>query len=257
MDQIDGEIIYRMIKNPRGKLRQMAFDLNISPQDLNYRLKKIMENGLVKKFMLHINPILFDKKSLYLAFHTQDVYEGKVSSVIKCFEKTTVYGLSGNDTELERKKKEMINVLGEPAMVYIPNIMVKGTSSVLPLDYRIIEGLKRNPLAKSTEIAEKIGEKTSTIERRIETLIDRKLITIIPKIDLSKLNTVILGIFSSRINEIISKLDKHLLVINDESSGLSLTIERDIYSAKRTVNELKKIDSSLEVMLIYDYDFFE
>ncbi|AAT44113.1 hypothetical transcriptional regulatory protein [Picrophilus oshimae DSM 9789] len=231
-------------------------DLNISAQDLNYRMKKINEEGIIKKYMLHVNPAFYGKKSLYMAFSGDKIYHGRVSSVIKCLEKTTVYGLSGTDEELNKKSMEIVDMLGSPEMRYMPATLEPGVKRI-KLDDMIIEQLRMDPLMRTQDIARALNKKYSTVKRRLDYLIEKRVISIIGKLDLSKLNTVILGIFTDRIKDIISRLDESLIIINDDQSGISLSIEKDIITAKSVIENLRKIDNKIEVMIIYDYEFFE
>lgn len=256
MDYTDSRIVFRLLKNPRESLRSIASELDISAQDMNYRMKKIKDEGIVRKFMLHVNPVVYGRSSLYLAFQNNEIYSGAVSSIIRCLEKTVVYGFSGTKEELEDKKMDMINSLGHPVMEYSPGNDKKKVSTG-EFDIQIINILRTDPLKKSSDIARILDIKSQVVEKRIERLFGAKMISIIPKLDLSKLNIVILGIFTSRLEEIQEELDGSFLVINDKVSGISLSIEKDIYSANSKIQKLKKIDKSLETMIIYDYDFFE
>ncbi len=256
MDYTDSRIIFRLLKNPRESFRSIALDLDISAQDMNYRIKKIKDEGIVKKYMLHVNPAIYGKNSLYLAFHNDEIYGGSVSSIIKCLEKIVVYGFSGSEDEIYEIKKDMIDSLGKPVMEYRP-ATVTGNISASALDLQIINVLKNDPLKKSSDISRMLDVKSATVEKRIEKLKDSKLISIIPKLDLSKLNIVILGIFTSKLETIQKELCESFLVINDRVSGISLSIEKDIYSANSKIQKMKKIDKNIETMIIYDYDFFE
>jgi len=256
MDYIDSKIVFRLFKNPREPLRKIALDIDITPQDMSYRMRRIKDEGIVKKFMFHVNPVIYGKTSLYLAFQNNQIYSGSVSSIIKCLEKTVVYGFSGTQEELENRKVDMVNSLGKPVMEYRPGNISKSIH-LSELDMQIINILRKDPLKKSQDISSILDVKSTIIDRRIERLFDGGIVSIIPKLDLSKLNIVILGIFTSNLDEIQEELEDSFLVINDESSGISLSIEKDIYSANSKIQKLKKIDKSLETMIIYDYDFFE
>ena len=256
MDYTDSRIIFRLLKNPRESFSSIASDLDISAQDMNYRVKKIRDEGIIKKYMLHVNPAVYGKDSLYLAFHNDKIYKGPVSSVIKCLEKVVVYGFSGTDSEINERKKEMVDSLGMPVMEYSPKIYT-GNASVSPLDLQIINVLRNDPMKKSPDISRILEVKSTTVEKRIEKLRENRIISIIPKLDLSKINIVILGIFSSRSETIERELDDSFFVVNDPVSGISLSIEKDIYSANSIIQKIKKIDKNIETMVIYDYDFFE
>ncbi|WMT50554.1 MAG: winged helix-turn-helix transcriptional regulator [Ferroplasma sp.] len=256
MDYTDSRIIFRLLKNPRESLSSIASDLDISAQDMNYRVKKIKEDGIIKRYMLHVNPAVYGKNSLYLAFQNDKTYPGSVSSIIKCLEKIVVYGFSGTEDELHQRKKDMEDSLGTPVMEYRPKAFT-GNSLVSPLDLQIINVLRNDPMKKSPDISRILDVKSSTVEKRIDRLRENKLISIIPKLDLSKINIVILGIFTTRPETIEKELDESFFVVNDRVSGISLSIEKDIYSANSIIQKIKKIDKNIETMVIYDYDFFE
>ncbi len=206
--------------------------------------------------MLHVNPAVYGKRSLYLAFHNNEIYSGSVSAIIKCLEKIVVYGFSGSEDEIFKIKDDMMNSLGNPVMEYTPEYP-RERISINDLDLQIINILKKEPLKKSSEIAQIIDSRSSLVERRIKRLLDNKLISIIPKLDLSKLNIIILGIFTSNLEKLNDELDESFMVINDRVSGISLSVENDIYSANAKIQKIKKIDKNIETMIIYDYDFFE
>lgn len=256
MDASYSGIIYKLVKNPRQSLRSISNEMNISAQDLNYRLKRIKEEGIIKKYMIHVNPSYYGKKSIYMAFSEDRKYKGNVSSLIKCLEKTTVYGISGNENELREKSKEMIDVLGSPEMIYTPKILDTNLKRT-KMDDEIIEQLKIDPMMKTQDIAKAINRKTSIVEKRLDYLLGKKIVSIIPKLDLSKLNTVLIAVFTDKINSIIKKLDESLMIINDEQSGIALSIEKNLMAARKVIENLREAESKIEVMIIYDYEFFE
>ncbi len=81
--------------------------------------------------------------------------------------------------------------------------------------------------------------------------------SIIPKINLSKVNLVLVAFFSNNVEEITDSIDQDLVLIQDSISGLVLIFEQNLINAKSIINKIKKVDSGLDVMLVYDYNFFK
>ena len=81
--------------------------------------------------------------------------------------------------------------------------------------------------------------------------------SIIPKINLSKVNLVLVAFFSNNVEEITDSIDQELVLIQDSISGLVLIFEQNLMNAKSIVNKIKRVDSGLDVMLVYDYNFFK
>ena len=61
MDQTDKRIVFNLLKNGRVSQRQIASDLGISAQVLNYRMNKLIEDGIIKNFFLHVNQRIYGK----------------------------------------------------------------------------------------------------------------------------------------------------------------------------------------------------
>ena len=54
------------------------------------------KKNYVEKYMLHLDPKVLGNQAVYMALATDVTFPGEGDSIIKCFEKLTVYGISGN-----------------------------------------------------------------------------------------------------------------------------------------------------------------
>lgn len=255
MDDIDNRILFNILKNPRGRLSDFSSGTSLSDQDIHYRLKRIKENDVLQKYMPHINPKIYGNQQIYMAFATDSKYPGTVDSIIRCFEKLTVYGISGNENGITDKIKELKTYLGTPVMEYSPK-QDAVPLQLTPLDSFILKILSRDPMTPTSIIAKEADRKVKQIESRIKYMEMHRIYSIIPKINLSKVNLVIVAFFSSNVEEITDSIDQDLVIVTDSVSGLVLIFEQNLINAKSIVNKIKRVDDKLDVMVVYDYEFF-
>ncbi len=126
-----------------------------------------------------------------------------------------------------------------------------------PLDSFILKVLSRDPMTPTTTIAKEAEKKVKQIESRLDYMERHSVYSIIPKINLSKVNLVLVAFFSNNVEEITDSIDQDLVLIQDSISGLVLIFEQNLINAKSIINKIKKVDSGLDVMLVYDYNFFK
>ncbi len=256
MDDWDNAILFNILKNPRGRLSDFAQGTSLSDQDVHYRLKRIRENKILEKYMLHLNPKIFGNQAFYMAFATDVTFPGEVDSIIKCFEKLTVYGISGNEESLNKKIEELKSYLGNPVMEYSPkpdSVPIQLSN----LDSFILKVLSRDPMTPTNIIAKESEKKVKQIESRLDYMEKHNVYNIIPKINLSRVNLVIVAFFSNNVEELIDGIDQELVILRDSISGLVLIFQQNLANAKTVVNKIKHIDNNLDVMIVYDYNFYK
>ena len=152
MDDTDKRILFNTLRNPRGRLSDLSEGTELSEQDVHYRLKRIRENSILERYMLHVNPKIYGNQAFYMAFATDAEYPGKVDAVIRCFEKLTVFGISGTENELTNKIGEMKSYLGNPVMEYSPK-QDSVSLQLSALDSFILKVLSRDSMTPTTTIA--------------------------------------------------------------------------------------------------------
>ncbi|WMT50712.1 MAG: hypothetical protein RE471_06955 [Ferroplasma sp.] len=256
MDDTDNRILFNMLRNPRGRLSDLSEGTQLSEQDVHYRLKRIRENSILERYMLHVNPKIYGNQAFYMAFATDTEYPGQVDAVIRCFEKLTVFGISGTENELTKKIGEMKSYLGNPVMEYSPK-QDSVPLQLSALDSFILKVLSRDPMTPAATIAREAEKRVKQIESRLDYMERHNVYSIIPKINLSKVNLVLVAFFSNNVEEITDSIDQDLVLIQDSISGLVLIFEQNLMNAKSIVNKIKRVDSGLDVMLVYDYNFFK
>ncbi|WP_083705244.1 Lrp/AsnC family transcriptional regulator [Cuniculiplasma divulgatum] len=57
MDTVDKKILFSLLKDGRTPQRQIAKEIGISAQTLNYRMTKMIEDGIIVGFIVHITEV--------------------------------------------------------------------------------------------------------------------------------------------------------------------------------------------------------
>ncbi|MEM4046991.1 MAG: winged helix-turn-helix transcriptional regulator, partial [Metallosphaera sp.] len=96
MDEVDKKILYLLFRDGRISQRRIAEELNITPPTLNYRFKKLEEEGILKGFVTFINPSYLSQYYGFLAFVNYTDYDSDwIFLKFKCVEWLNVYGILG------------------------------------------------------------------------------------------------------------------------------------------------------------------
>jgi DNA-binding Lrp family transcriptional regulator len=257
MEASDKKIIYFLLKDGRTPQRKIASSIGISAQALNYRMTKLIENGILKRFVLRIHPNFYGKMNGFAAFIGDGKYNGDVVSKFHCLEKINIYEFDGQGLEeVESKIKNAVNVLGEPIMKYIPQPRNLGIQAG-DLDKRILEIMKKDPRIKISDIAQKLGLSYTIVKRRLDLMKSKGLASVVPLVDLSRGDIVIFSIFSRKFSILKPLLDDYsLFVVSDKENGIFVCYSDNLSNAKGAITRVRDSDSEAEVMIIYEYEFY-
>ena len=257
MDASDKKIIYYLLKDGRTPQRKIASSIGISAQALNYRMTKLIDDGILKKFVLRVHPNFYGKRNGFAAFIGDGKYNGDVVSKFHCLEKINLYEFDGQGLdEVESKIENAVRVLGEPIMKYIPPQRNPGIN-VGDLDKNILEILRKDPRIKLSDIAQDLGVPYMTAKRRLDLMKSKGMASVVPLVDLSRGDIVIFSIFSKKFSILNPVLEDYsLFVISDEENGIFVCYSDNLSNAKGAITRVRDIDSEAEVMIIYEYEFF-
>ncbi|MEM0173514.1 MAG: winged helix-turn-helix transcriptional regulator [Sulfolobaceae archaeon] len=255
MDLIDKRILFYLLKDGRIPQRRIAELLNLTPASLNYRFKKLMDDGILKGFKLFVNPNFYGYYQAFVAFKNyNDIDADWIVIKLKCLEWFNVYGVQAKDTkELKDRIDYMRKELGEPVMSYFPVQTLFRPSNIAQ---KIISELKKDPRIPSSTIAKNLGVNTRTVDRHIRYLKHRGLIFVVPEINLGKADIVIFSIFSKRIDEVTNALQEcKLWQFTDGYAGITVCYADNMEKAKKYISTAREFDKDADVMIIYDYVF--
>lgn len=257
MDLIDKRILFCLLKDARTPQRQIANNIGISAQTLNYRMGKMIEEGVIKNFIVMESPNLTGKVEGFAAFVSEREFSGISRTKIKCLEKITLYGFEGkNEADVNIQISKAAEELGNPVMRYFPKFISYNSNSKA-IDREIIDQLRLNPRANLSDIAKEINAPLMRVKWRYNIMKKNNLLNVTIKVDLSKTDIVLFSIFSGN-NENIRKtlIESTIFSITDSKYGVFICFSENMVTAKDVINKVRTMEESSEVMVIYDYDFF-
>lgn len=256
MDTTDKNIIQLLLKDGRIPQKRIADELKISPQALKYRFNKLTEDGIIKKFVLHVNPEFYGDMQGFAAFITDRDYTEDIFSRFRCLEDISIFGFHGNnEAQLDRILKKAYEKLGAPIMNYTPPPSAK-LINVSDLDRKVIESLKEDPRMAVASLAKKLSISSASAKKRVERLKERRIASVIPILDLSKTDAVIFLLFSNNPEKVIPAIQSSLIFqISDNKAGIAVCFSESLEVAKKLIVNARKLDEKSRVMVVYDYDF--
>ncbi len=257
MDVTDKRILFSILKDGRIAQRKIAMDIGISAQALNYRMSRLMDEGIIKGFSLHVSPRINGQLEAFAAFRTEKDYDGDVVSRIKCLEEISLYGFSGKDqADVERKIGDAVSKLGAPVMRYVPPIMPLGMN-INGTDLEIIRLLKTDPRMSVTELSNQLDIPYMTAKRRLNLLMRNRIIGVITELDLTGGDVVLYSIFSTSAEKVRDMLaPQTIFSISDSSAGVYTCFSENLANARGSISRIREIDPSANVMILYDYRFY-
>ncbi|MEM0163450.1 MAG: winged helix-turn-helix transcriptional regulator [Thermoplasmata archaeon] len=256
MDSIDKDILVFLLRDGRYSKSKIAEEMGLSPQFINYRIKRMIQNSIIKDFKMHLNPYYFNAKSIFLAFEgSANSITEETTSIFKCLEKLYFFELQGkNLNALEQRIKKLVRENGELKMKYIPKAPLNITSLV-PADLKILSVLKDQPISSVYEISKATGVSSGKIKKRLEIMKNYAVFSIVPIIDLSKVDLFIYAIITKDPSALNMIKGSWILRIMDDNAGIFVSVAYSISEIKNNLEKAKKVDRDTEVMMIYDYDF--
>ncbi len=254
MDEIDKRILYYYLRDGRASQREISKELNISPQVLKYRFDKMVSSGIIKKFVLHMDPAFERLSKAFVAVKNKHDLKN-IFTEISCLEETTIYGLYGTKEDIMKNIMMLKNNSERLAMEYIPEI--NNNINIMDYDRLIVEELKKDPRKPASDIAKDLNLSYKLVSRRIDYLKRKHLISIVPIIDLSMTDISIFVIFSSKFNDLKSMIDDISIInVEDKTYGLAVLLSENLLNAKNIIERCRTIDKNLNVMVVYNYQFY-
>ena len=178
MDKLDMKILNMLLDNCRESDRQIGKIIGISGGAVKSRIQKMIDNKVIQKFTLKIEPPILGYNLFYVVVtgeNKDDILKqvkliGDPFLVVPCVGGITVCGIVVKEN-VEQKIELTKNLMRDVRVLSIFNAENPGISSDLTrTDLEIIEKLLQKPRAKIDEIARATNFSTKTITRSIEKL---------------------------------------------------------------------------------------
>jgi len=256
MDEIDREILISLLMKGGISQSEISKMIGSSTQRINYRMKKMFEEGIIKNFKVHINPYFLNGMNLFVAYEgTKNIDLRGIGSVFRCLERTDFYELQAmNEKELLDLTNYMSVEFGNKIMQYKPRVP-ELKNKINYYDLLILRELLKNPTINYIKLSQILGIRAPLIRKRINRMKSMGVFSIIPIIDLSKTDIFLFTIISGRRLENKLNVSNTILKIIDDNASIYVGIEKSMSNIRKKLSYVRKIDKNAEVMVVYDYDF--
>jgi len=256
MDEIDREILISLLMKGGISQSEISKMIGSSTQRINYRMKKMLEEGIIKNFKVHINPYFLNGMNLFVAYEgTKNIDLRGIGSVFRCLERTDFYELQAmNEKELLDLTNYMSVEFGNKIMQYRPRVP-ELKNKINYYDLLILRELLKNPTINYIKLSQILGIRAPLIRKRINRMKSIGVFSIIPIIDLSKTDIFLFTIISGRRLDNKLNVSNTILKIIDDNASIYVGIEKSMSNIRKNLSYVRKIDKNAEVMVVYDYDF--
>ncbi|MGC8655278.1 MAG: winged helix-turn-helix transcriptional regulator [Thermoplasmata archaeon] len=256
MDEIDREILISLLMEGGISQSEISKITGSSAQKINYRMKKMFEEGVIKNFRTHINPYFLNGMNLFVAYEGTNSIDMKgIGSIFRCLERTDFYELQArNEKELFDLADFMSIKFGNKIMQYRPKVP-EMRNKINYYDLLILRELIKDPTINHLRLSQILGFRGSLIKKRINRMKSLRVFSIIPIIDLSKTDIFLFTIISGKRLEDKVNVNNTILKIIEDNTSIYVGIEKSMSNIRENLSKIRKIDSNAEVMVVYDYDF--
>ena len=178
MDELDIQILSMLLDNCRESDRQIGKKIGISGNAVKSRIQKMIQNKVIEKFTLKIEPPVLGYNVLYIVISGQDLNQilkqvrliGEPFFVVPCVGDITVCSIVIKENvkakiDLAKKIMKDVRVL---SIFEAQNPGIR--SDLTKTDLEIINELLENPRAQIDEIAKATTLSTKTITRSLDKL---------------------------------------------------------------------------------------
>jgi len=176
MDNLDMNILTRLLNNCRESDRQIGIELGISGGAVRARIQKMVKTKVIEKFFIKVEPPVLGNGVLYFVVSGENMDEvleqislvGEPFLVVPCIGGVTVCSIVIKEN-LEQKIELAKKLMKDVRVLSIFEAKNPGfNSSFTKTDFEILEELIKDPRQKIEKIAKNINMSTKTITRCID-----------------------------------------------------------------------------------------
>ncbi|MGI0006619.1 MAG: AsnC family transcriptional regulator [Nitrosotalea sp.] len=178
MDKLDIQILSHLLNNCRKPDRQIGSEIGISGVAVKSRIQKMIENNIIEKFALKIEPPVLGFSVLYFVVTGKEIDDiiqkvrlvGEPFFVVPCVGGITVCSIVVKENPAEKMElaENLLRDIRVLSIFEAKNPEIR--SDLTKTDIEIIDILLLDPRLKIEEIAEKSGFSTKTVARSLEKL---------------------------------------------------------------------------------------
>jgi DNA-binding Lrp family transcriptional regulator len=193
--------------NIRESFRRISARLQVDEDTVRLRIKKLSETGFLVGWYAIVNPELLHLKIARIFVDLK--FESKKAELLKkikhipdifaiadCFGGSVVFYLAyENNQRLQEWLAKIKDTCEITDMIWndVPFPHVRAIPSTS--DWNIICAIERNPRKSVITISEETGLSTRTVKRRLEKMTNNNILFILPKLDVRKLEGVVVAAY--------------------------------------------------------------
>ena len=178
MDNLDMQILSRLLNNCRESDRQIGMELGISGGAVRARIRKMEEKKIIEEFAMKVEPPVLGYGVLWFVVSAKNINEileqvslvGEPFMVVPCVGGITVCGIVVKDN-FEQKIELANKLMKDVRVLSIFEAENPGyDTNLTKTDLEILQELIKYPREKIEKIAKKVNMSTKTVTRCLEKL---------------------------------------------------------------------------------------
>jgi DNA-binding Lrp family transcriptional regulator len=196
VDQTDLLIMKELQKNCRQSFRKLGRKVGVSSSTVKNRVERMERQQIIDRFVTFVEPEIFGYKTVYLLVAGIDIQgnsqereklyntltlAGKIAEQRVCLGRINAFELLVKKDDIEKNLNLLEKHLGQSLTILGIRGQIRHFSNskkeLTETDYRLIRILVKNPRAEVEDIAQAIDVTTKTVKRRLDRLIDQKLVS--------------------------------------------------------------------------------
>jgi DNA-binding Lrp family transcriptional regulator len=230
VDNFDLKIIRLLTRDSRTSYKNIASVVGITPSATKERINKMVSNGIIDRFVVLINPVIFGYEKLYVLIvenidktvKEQDLFKrisllGDVIAYSEELEGSYIFGLYVKD--IAQDKIETVTDLLKPATVeiFFAAFRPPTTMKIHNSDLEIMKCLLSDARMRVEDIAKEASLSPRTVTRRLEKMRENRVLLFTISRDLSSTRLtgymefdVLINVERSRHQSILEKIYREL-----------------------------------------------
>jgi len=190
MNEIDLVIIRKLLENSRVTYRELAEMTNMSVSAIHKRIKNLEENRIINTYIAR--PSVIALKCLWVMVFGASTAKSldSVSKELGQHENVKFIGIMGakflyitaflrNISELQEFSVYISKTahISEPTIGFINTPYMTTPEPLTTIDYKILKTINRDARKPITDIADDVGLSAKTVRKRLNHMIENKLVT--------------------------------------------------------------------------------
>ncbi|MFX1515401.1 MAG: Lrp/AsnC family transcriptional regulator [Promethearchaeota archaeon] len=225
MDILDKQILIELSNNCRISYTYLSQKYQVSANTIKNRVRILEERGIIGKFTLEFNPSLMNTNSVIILFRFQPPLEDEQIDQLGLHPLITGIGVgveAGFATGIYRNHREL-SILSDifHSIDYIIEVTIfpvllplsadysypQGTlKDIKTSDWKILSLLRVNGRVSLSELSEKTHLSVKTIRKKIQSLQERKMITLTIQLNPGKIAKGMMVVFAVELKKLTRQL---------------------------------------------------